>query len=134
MSRGEDTMDFVVWKVADAPPLPARVAADNIARRGGAAVDWRVVAEASAEAVSARPKGWTHREWREHGRQLGLRGYELFAWSELFARPIEIAANGAQWVDGMHRAALMAEAGAERMAVLDPDWMPDWEPDGSDRV
>jgi hypothetical protein len=118
-------MDFIVWMVAEMPSWPRDVDVDNIRRRADhPVVDWRTVAEASADAVAARAKGWSRVQWDAHGWRVGLCGADLFAWRELMDDPIEIVAEGTQRQAGRHRAALISAAGARGVAVVDPDWRP----------
>ncbi|WP_216916204.1 hypothetical protein [Nocardia noduli] len=118
-------MDLLAWSVAQMPPWPAEVDEDNLQRIGVLpVVDWRVVADASAEAVDVR-RNWTSPDWRAHGRRIGLREHDLFAWHELITDPIQIMAEGTQWQAGRHRCALISAAGALRVAVVDPNWIPD---------
>ncbi|WP_157092551.1 hypothetical protein [Rhodococcus sp. ADH] len=52
------------------------------------------------------------------GAERGLFGPDLFVWSDLYSKPLDIGSEGT-WVDGGHRAALIAAAGAHHVVIAD---------------
>lgn len=62
----------------------------------------------------------------QFGSEAELFGPDLRAWEELFTQPL-ILGGGGSWVNGRHRAALIAASGAQYVALADPRWRPHWE-------
>ncbi|MFI8664339.1 hypothetical protein ACIGKR_30400 [Rhodococcus qingshengii] len=120
-------MDFLVRPVRVLPKVTGAVTESNNWRlhKRYPAVDWLTVANLSVVVVQDRATGWDHDDWTQSGDDGGLFGPDLQAWEQLFLQPLEIDSNGT-WVNGRHRAALIATAGAHYVAVADPRWRPDW--------
>ena len=121
-------MDFIVRPVWVLPKITGAVVESNNWRlhEGHPAVDWLTVANLSVMTVQANATGWEFDDWMQSGEDGGLIGPDLRAWDELFTQPMEIGSNGT-WVNGRHRAALIATSGARYIAVADPRWQPSWE-------
>lgn len=120
-------MDFIVRPVSTLPKVTGAVTESNNwrLRAGYPAVDWLAIAHLSAAVIQEKATGWDFETWVLYGDECGLFGPDLFAWSELHSRPLDIG-NGGTWVDGRHRAALIAASGAQHIAVVDPRWRPTW--------
>ncbi|MCZ4546173.1 MULTISPECIES: hypothetical protein [Rhodococcus] len=120
-------MNFVVRPVSTLPKVTGVEAESNNWRlhEGYPVVDWLTIANLSAAVVQERATGWDFETWVLYGDECGLFGPDLFAWSELHSRPLDIGSGGT-WVDGRHRAALIAASGAQHIAVVDPRWRPTW--------
>ncbi len=120
-------MDFVVRPVSTLPTVAVRVVESNNWRlhEGYPAVDWLLVAHLSALVVQERASDCDYDDWMQCGDEGGLFGPDFRAWGELFTQPLEIGSAGT-WVNGRHRAALVAESGARHVAIADPRWRPSW--------
>lgn len=120
-------MDFVVRPVSTLPKVTARVVESNNwrLREGYPAVDWLTVTKLSVVAAQTRAIDCNYDDWMQCGDDGGLFGPDLRAWGELFTQPLEIGNQGT-WVNGRHRAALIAASGARHVAVADPQRRPSW--------
>lgn len=122
-------MDFVVRPVSTLPTVTGAIVESNNwrLREGYPAVDWLTVANLSVMAVQDQAKGWDLDTWNRRGDEGGLFGPDLLAWIELLSRPLDVGRSGT-WVNGRHRAALIAASGALHIAVADPhSWRSDWD-------
>lgn len=92
--------------------------------------DWARVAEVSALAVEA---GLGAEEigpdrWLDFGEHAGLSGGDLEGYSSLRWYPISVTPE--QWSNGRHRGYLIQQAGAQRVAAMNPAWCdPSWRED-----
>lgn len=120
-------MDFIVRPVWVLPKITGAVVESNNwrLREGYPAVDWLIVANLSVAVVQDRATGWDCDDWMQSGDDGGLFGPDLWAWGELLTQPLEVGSHGT-WVNGRHRAALIAASGAQYVAVADPRWREDW--------
>lgn len=121
-------MDFVVRPISTLPDVTGAVREENNWRihEGYPAVDWLTIANLSVVVVQERATGWEFDAWNRRGDEAGLFGPDLFAWGEFHSRPLGVGSEGT-WVDGRHRAALIAASGAAHVAVVDPQWLPAWD-------
>jgi len=81
----------------------------------------------SVAAVTERTGPWDPDDWDAFGRNAGLRGHALAWFGSLFLWPICVV-DGV-WVNGRHRARVLERAGAEQVAVEDPDYAAEWARD-----
>lgn len=118
-------MDFVVRAVSTLPKVTGSVVESNNWRlhEGYPAVDWSLVARLSVLVVGARAANWDLDDWVRCGDESGLFGPDSRLWEEFFTQPLTIGSEGS-WVDGRHRAALIAASGAHQIVVADPRWRP----------
>jgi len=87
-------------------------------------VDWARVAAASAEIVESGSKTDEHiASWRAAGQRVGLRGIELLAFESLYVNPIDVRPD--IWINSIHRAYLIQQAGSGRVATVNPEWLSD---------
>ncbi|MCJ0905151.1 MAG: hypothetical protein K0Q46_3893 [Rhodococcus erythropolis] len=120
-------MDFVVRAVSTLPKVAGSVVESNNWRlyEGYPWVDWLLIARLSVLVVRVRPANWEFDDWVRCGEQSGLFGPDCRVWEEFFTQPLTVGSEGS-WVDGRHRAALIAASGAPRVVVTDPRWRPAW--------
>ncbi|UUE28560.1 hypothetical protein LRQ08_32030 (plasmid) [Rhodococcus qingshengii] len=118
-------MDFVVQAVSTLPKVTGSVVESNNWRlhEGYPAVDWSLVARLSVLVVGARATNWTLDDWVRCGDESGLFGPDSRAWEEFFTQPLTIGSEGS-WVNGRHRAALIAASGAHEIVIAGPDGDP----------
>lgn len=120
-------MDFVVRPISTLPDVTGAVLEENNWRihEGYPAVDWLTIANLSVAVVQGQPKGWEFEAWKRRGDEGGLFGPDLYAWSEFYLSPLGVGSEGT-WVDGRHRAALIAASSAAHVVVVDSRWLPTW--------
>lgn len=121
-------MDFIVRPMSALPKITGAVVESNNWRlhEGYPAVDWLTVTNLSVKAAQQRATDWEFDEWMQFGGEAELFGPDLRAWEELFTQPL-ILGGGGSWVNGRHRAALIAASMAQYVALADPRWRPHWE-------
>lgn len=112
-----DELGIGAWERPNGPRLPWRRAQR----------DWARVADVSLRAVHADLDGSDRAAWRAFGVRAGLRREDLYSFESLAWDPICVSLD--QWTNGRHRAYAMQRAGATQVAVVDPEWMPDWPVD-----
>ncbi|WP_149205092.1 hypothetical protein [Actinotalea subterranea] len=113
--------DFPAWEPGEAVELDEQ---NRGYRSRTPRARWCEVAAVSVAAVADRPGPWTFEQWDAFGRNAGLRRHPLMWFDSLFMWPICVI-DGA-WVNGRHRARLLERAGARKVAVEDPDDLPEW--------
>ena len=93
--------------------------------RSQRARDWNLIAETSARAVDAGLGDEDADGWLAFGEQAGLRRQDLAGFDSLGHDPLDV--TPLQWYNGRHRGWLIQQAGAQRVAVLNPEWChPSW--------
>lgn len=114
-------MAFIVRPVWVLPKITGAVVESNNWRlnENYPAVDWLTVTNLSVTVVQEQATDWTYDDWMRRGDDGGLFGPDLRAWDEFFTQPLVIGSGGT-WVNGRHRAALIAASGARYAAVAAP--------------
>jgi len=120
-------VDFVVRAVSTLPKVAGSVVESNNwrLREGYPSVDWLLVARLSVLVVGVRADNWDFDDWVRCGEESGLFGPDCRVWGEFFTQPLTVGSEGS-WMDGRHRAALIAASGAHQVVVTDPRWRPAW--------
>ena len=125
-----DVAAFCPWDTDDVAELTEIHKWVNTYPRRRRVRDWARVAEVSALAVEAGlgAEGTSPDQWADFGEHASLSGGDLEGYLSLRWYPISVSPE--QWSNGCHRGYLIQQAGARRVAAMNPEWCdPSWRED-----